>query len=52
MYFEDYGELEYLDTEYFYAGDWEVFDSAYAEDDLKYDIVISGDKRELRFTNI
>ena len=50
MYFEEFGELKYLEPENFYSGSWAMFDSAYGKDNILYEIVFSDDKGELRYT--
>ena len=45
--FEEFGELEWLEPEEYYAGGWSPFD--YGDD---YDIVINRERTELRYTNI
>lgn len=52
MKFEVYGELEYLDPENFYSEPWSIYDTAIGNDGLEYAIVISGDRTELRYTNV
>ena len=50
-YFKDYGELEWLEAEDFYAGNWSIYEaSAKSDDDEFYTIIISGDKTEMRYT--
>lgn len=50
--FEDYGRLKYLDPEAFYADGWSIAGQAEDEDGDAYDIVLSGDKTEYRYTTI
>ena len=50
--FEDYGTLKYLDPETFYADGWSIAGQAEDEDGDAYDIVLSTDKTEYRYTNI
>lgn len=50
MKFEVYGELEYLEQEDFYSESWSIFDKVIGEDGILYDIVISSDNTELRYT--
>ena len=53
MYFEDYGELEWLEPSEYYASAWKYLRSAEGEDGELYDIVIMGDYPcELRYTTI
>ena len=50
-YFEDYGDLEWLEAEDFYAGNWSIHEAhVKADDGDEYTIVISGDNTELRYT--
>ena len=53
MYFEGYGELEWLEPHDYYASAWKYLRSAEGEDGELYDIVIIGDYPcELRYTTI
>lgn len=53
MGFDGYGKLLWLDPQEFYAAGWSLFDIAVEGDDqCEYDIVISADKTELRYTVI
>ena len=53
MYFEEYGELEWLEAADYYADAWKYLRSAEGEDGELYDIVIKGDYPcELRYTTI
>lgn len=52
MYFSDYGELEWLDPERYFAEPWSYLRSAYGADGEFYDIVISRDGLEARYTTI
>lgn len=53
MYFSDYGELEWLETEQYLAETWKYLRSAEGADGECYDIVIHGDYPcELRYTTI
>ena len=50
--FEDYGRLKYINPEAFYEEGWSVSGQAEDEDGDAYDIVLSADKTEYRYTNI
>ena len=50
--FEDYGRLKYINPEAFYEEGWSIAGQAEDEDGDAYDIVLSGDKTEYRYTNI
>ena len=52
MYFSDYGILEWLDTEQYFAEPWQYLRSADGADEEFYDIVIHRDSCELRYTKI
>lgn len=51
MYFENFGRLDWLDVEDYYAGPWRFVCVAIAEDGEKYDIVAM-DAGEVRYTTI
>lgn len=50
--FEDYGKLKYINPEAFYEEGWSIAGQAEDEDGDAYDIVLSADKTEYRYTNI
>lgn len=50
MYFEDYGELDWLEPEEYFAGNWKYRGTAEGDDEEQYDIVMSGDSMEFRYT--
>jgi len=53
MHFSDYGILEWLDTEQYFAEPWQYLRSAEGADGEMYDIVIQEEYPcELRYTNI
>ena len=52
MKFERYGNLEYLDAKKFYEGGWGIYDTDRGEDGEDYDIVISTDKTELKYSTV
>ena len=52
MFFEEYGMLEWIEPEDFYAGAWSIHSTATAEDGEKYDIVIDGCGNEYRYSII
>ena len=52
MYFEHYGRLEWLEPAEYYAGPWLYHRTTTGPDDVDYDIVISCDGRELRYTHV
>ena len=52
LHFKEYGSLKWLEPADFYADGWSHYESATAEDGETYDIVISLDKTELRYTAI
>jgi hypothetical protein len=52
-YFKDYGDLEWIEAEYFYKDGWGIYEtSAEADDGELYTIVISSDKTKLCYTAI
>jgi hypothetical protein len=49
--FEQYGDLEWLETADYYAGAWSVVEgTAKADDGECYTVVISMDKTDMRYT--
>lgn len=50
--FEDYGRLKYINPEAFYEEGWSIAGLAEDEDGDAYDIVLSSDKTEYRYTTI
>lgn len=52
MIFEEYGLLEWLDIDAYWRDGWSIFDKAVGSDGEAYDIVISLDKTELRYTTV
>ena len=50
VYFEVYGELEWIEPKDYYAGAWTYVCTAQGDDGEPYDIVRDG--MELRYTNI
>jgi hypothetical protein len=51
MHFEQYGDLEWLETADYYAGAWSVVEgTAVADDGECYTVVISLDKTDMRYT--
>ena len=50
--FDDYGRLKYINPEAFYEEGWNLVGCAEDEDGDAYDIVLSADKTEYRYTNI
>lgn len=55
MKFENYGNLEWLEPEDFYADAWYILDTDTAEDGETYDIVLlkkSDDDDIIRYTTI
>ena len=50
-FFEDYGWLEGIEPEEFYAGPWGIIGTA-SDDEDEYDIVINYDKTEYKYTTI
>ena len=53
MYFEGYGELDWLNAKDYYADSWKYLCTAQGDDGEFYDIVVKGDYPcELRFTTI
>lgn len=52
MYFEHYGWLEWLEPAEYYAKPWRYHRTTTGPDDVEYDVVISCDGRELRYTCI
>lgn len=53
-YFENYGWLEYLEPEDFYAGNWRIVGRVADENSnsKSYTLVLSGDKTEYRYSTI
>lgn len=51
-YFEEYGLLEYLDPERYFAEPWSPFAQAEDEDGTKWQIVANNTRTELRFTDV
>lgn len=50
-HFEQYGDLEWLETADYYAGAWSVVEgTATADDGESYTVVISLDKTDMRYT--
>lgn len=50
-HFEQYGELEWLETADYYARAWSVVEgTAVADDGESYTVVISLDKTDMRYT--
>ncbi len=52
MLFEDYGLLEWIDPEEYYAGPWTLYDRATGHDGEQYDIILRTDKTSLRYGTI
>ncbi len=50
--FEEYGILEWLDPEEFFAGPWTTYEKATGQDGEQYDVVLRTDKTELRYSTI
>lgn len=50
--FDDYGKLKYINPEAFYEEGWGIAGQAEDEDGDAYDIVLSSDKTEYRYTNV
>lgn len=50
--FEDYGRLKHISHEAFFEEGWNLVGLAEDEDGDAYDIVLSADKTEYRYTNI
>lgn len=50
--FEDYGKLKHISHEAFFEEGWSLVGLAEDEDGDAYDIVLSADKTEYRYTNI
>ena len=52
MRFEDYGVIEWVEPEAFYAEGWSVVGRATGEDGEEYDILLSVDKTTYGYSNI
>lgn len=52
MFFEEYGILDWINPEDFYAGAWSIHGKAIGEDGEEYDIVIDGRGNEYRYSII
>ena len=53
MYFKDYGPIEWLEPNEYFADPWKYLRTVEGEDGELYDIVIQGDYPcELRYTKI
>ena len=52
MYFEEYGQLEWLEPEDYYAGCWGYWGAAEGDDGLLWSIVINCEKTEFRYTEV
>ena len=50
--FDDYGKLKYINPEAYYEEGWSIAGQAEDEDGDAYDIVLSADKTEYRYTSI
>lgn len=50
--FDDYGKLKHISHEAFFEEGWNLVGMAEDEDGDAYDIVLSADKTEYRYTNI
>ena len=50
--FENYGRLKHISHEAFFEEGWDLVGQAEDEDGDAYDIVLSADKTEYRYTNI
>ena len=52
MRFEEYGTIEWVEPEAFYAEGWRVIGRATGEDGEEYDILLSADKTTYGYSNI
>ena len=52
MKFEDYGTIEWVEPEVFYADGWRIVGKAVGDDGEEYDILLSADKTTYGYSNI
>lgn len=52
MKFEDYGTIEWVEPEAFYADGWSIVGKAVGDDGEEYDILLNADKTTYGYSNI
>lgn len=52
MFFEEYGMLEWIEAEEFYANGWSIYGTATGEDGETYDILLDSRGNEFSYSII
>lgn len=52
MYFKEYGQLDWIEPEAYFAGNYKYVGWAVGEDDQPYDILLDNDTQEYFYSNV